>query len=367
MFTDKDGTSAGTSISINAGGYPEVGGNIIVIWLQQQIEYKFILKTAGGLEEWTADNIRGLVLNATVVDDYDGVIPILLDGTATVGTLITVRSPSGFVYEKKQGIATDNDLSIITENRGTTAANQYYAELTGAAAELPNYASNGDAYEDFGISGTDQYVLMRRENQLPMREEDLKEWTQFRFRATRNYSFSSTPTVDISDALGQPQGTTIKEIYMRGERDLQPGQIPTGLPVTLTYYEESDYFILVNDSHSITYDGESVHDALDDLYDQVGDLSTLPADSVDTDQIVAAAVGQNELATSVGSASGSVIETGEADATLASHSLFPMISSASGVLLKGASTASDADNPRLGFYGQSPGSYSVQYRYIITA
>jgi hypothetical protein len=57
MFTDKDGTVAGTSITLNSAGTPEVSGSTVIIWLQYGVSYKFILKDNESNQEWTVDDI----------------------------------------------------------------------------------------------------------------------------------------------------------------------------------------------------------------------------------------------------------------------------------------------------------------------
>jgi hypothetical protein len=62
------------------------------------------------------------------VADYTALASLLASGNSLVGASITVLSPSGPPFEVKQGIATDDGGVIITQNRGTTAASQFYAE-----------------------------------------------------------------------------------------------------------------------------------------------------------------------------------------------------------------------------------------------
>lgn len=61
MFTDKSGTSAGSVLTLNSRGEPEVSGAAVVIWLDDTLEYKFVLKDSSGATIWTVDNYsRGL-------------------------------------------------------------------------------------------------------------------------------------------------------------------------------------------------------------------------------------------------------------------------------------------------------------------
>jgi len=54
---DEDGTSIGTSVTLNARGEPSVSGNTTIIWLDSDISYKFVLANAVNTVEWTADNL----------------------------------------------------------------------------------------------------------------------------------------------------------------------------------------------------------------------------------------------------------------------------------------------------------------------
>ena len=317
------------------------------------------------------EGIGGSSGSAVTANDYDDLALILADNEVAVGTVITVLSPDGYVYEKKQGIAFDDGIRIIAQNRATTTAAQYYGELTGAGADLPSYGTNGDFYTD-DSGQDDSYILKRLPGRTP--STSLQDGMSFRFFAANKSTGTTTATADISDALGQPQGTTIKSIYYLGEFDLGDTQIDRRDPVELIYYEYFDYLLLRNDASYNRYDNSIsglgatiVQDALDELADLVGQDLTLPEDSVDTAQIVAAAIGREELATATGSASGSVAESASSSLSLNPYSFFPDIASDTGVLLKGAGTTATPDSPTIGFFGQSAGSYSIAYRYIITA
>ena len=57
MYSDINGTSAGSIITLNARGEPEVSGNTIMIWLDTEIDYKFVLKDSSGSTLWTISGI----------------------------------------------------------------------------------------------------------------------------------------------------------------------------------------------------------------------------------------------------------------------------------------------------------------------
>lgn len=57
FFSDNAGTSIGTSITLNASGYPESGGNVITLFRDAEIAVKVVGKTASGATAWTADTL----------------------------------------------------------------------------------------------------------------------------------------------------------------------------------------------------------------------------------------------------------------------------------------------------------------------
>lgn len=60
MYIDSIGTSAGTTITLNARGEPIVSSNTVMIWLDAAITYKFVLKDASGVSKWTIDDIENV-------------------------------------------------------------------------------------------------------------------------------------------------------------------------------------------------------------------------------------------------------------------------------------------------------------------
>ena len=58
LFSDNAGTSIGTSITLNSGGMPESGGNVITLWRDISISLKLVLKNAAGTAISTSDNLE---------------------------------------------------------------------------------------------------------------------------------------------------------------------------------------------------------------------------------------------------------------------------------------------------------------------
>lgn len=120
MFTDKDGTSAGDTITLNARGEPEVSGNAVTIWLNTSVSYKFVLKNAAGTTKYTIDDVSALdaggvnynrgdagAVNRTVesrlkdfvsVKDFGAVGDAVADDTAAIQAAIDSLTNGGTVY-----------------------------------------------------------------------------------------------------------------------------------------------------------------------------------------------------------------------------------------------------------------------------
>lgn len=74
LFSDDAGTSIGASITLNSGGYPEAGGNIITLFRDRSIPLKVVLKNAAGAEVWTMDDIPAVAsFDSTASDKLDGI------------------------------------------------------------------------------------------------------------------------------------------------------------------------------------------------------------------------------------------------------------------------------------------------------
>ena len=75
MYADDLGTAAGSIITLNARGEPEVSGNTIVIWLDADVTYKFTLRASDGSSIWTVDGIPSYDVAVSVVNSYIGTDP----------------------------------------------------------------------------------------------------------------------------------------------------------------------------------------------------------------------------------------------------------------------------------------------------
>jgi hypothetical protein len=66
LFSDNIGTSIGSSITLNSGGMPESGGNVITLFRDSAIAIKVVGKNASGAIIFTSDNLEdGLTILAS--------------------------------------------------------------------------------------------------------------------------------------------------------------------------------------------------------------------------------------------------------------------------------------------------------------
>lgn len=83
LFSDNAGTSIGTSITLNASGYPESGGNVITLFRDAAIAYKIVAKTSGGTEIFTSDTLQ------------DALVILALTTTGNGASLIGIEDAGG--------------------------------------------------------------------------------------------------------------------------------------------------------------------------------------------------------------------------------------------------------------------------------
>lgn len=91
MYIDNIGTSAGTSIALNARGEPTVSGNTVVIWLDTTVSYKFVLKDASAVSKWTIDSISNalaLLSNTSNASLGDALIGMKRTFTGAIATTL---------------------------------------------------------------------------------------------------------------------------------------------------------------------------------------------------------------------------------------------------------------------------------------
>jgi hypothetical protein len=211
------------------------------------------------------------------VENFTELALYLADDTIPVGSIITVKDNNNYTYEKLQGVATDNNNSIITENRGTTSSLQHYATVTGASTLLPDYAVKGDFFKDIGTN-TNEHILTLYDGQLPV--NGLYNGMIVRFIANVSGDGFDFSTVDISELLNKVQGTnvitiTTTDYFPSGENQIKAGQF-----IELIY-DNTGYFVIKNSAKYITYDGYSSNlistntkDAIDEVNTKVNNIES---------------------------------------------------------------------------------------------
>jgi len=100
-------------------------------------------------------------------------------------------------------------------------------------------------------------------------------------------------------------------------------------------------------------------------------LAAMAANSVDTSQIVAAAVGRSEIANSTTTSAGSLTVSAHNGFTLNDWALFPMIHTSNitnATNLKGHETdGGSGAAPRFSLYTSTAATYDIDHRWIIAA
>lgn len=166
MYADSIGTSAGTVITLNARGEPEVSGNTVTIWINDALTYKFALKNALGGSVWTVDNIS--VLPTPTPPNYAA---ILCNASATIAISgLTEMTTAWNVNHLASGAIADEDAGTLT----ATVAGVYRCWLTignwtgTASKEFSFFLLKNDdvlgfatayAETDSGEDGTSVYLM----------------------------------------------------------------------------------------------------------------------------------------------------------------------------------------------------------------
>jgi len=171
LFTS-DGTSIGTSITLNAWGMPESGGNVITLFRDQSKAIKVIGKTAGGVTIYTSDNLPALAsFDATASAKLDGIAEgadvtnsttvaasgaLLADGTVPLTGDLEYGSGT---YQKKSVVSGIVASTTQTQAGGTA--------LTGMVNVIATVANDDDAIVlPAGVRGREIHVFNDGANRL---------------------------------------------------------------------------------------------------------------------------------------------------------------------------------------------------------
>ncbi len=174
LFSDNAGTSIGTSITLNSGGYPEVGGNVITLFRDSSIAIKIVARAAPvapattGDVIWTADGLK------------DSLVLLASTANAEGASLVGVEDTGAFF--------TGTELEAVTQDIGATYLKNT-VDRTGITATY-TFASGGV------IAMADQEI---RRSLL----------VDYSVKGNSVSSVSGTLTVDFE--IGQSFSTTLTE------------------------------------------------------------------------------------------------------------------------------------------------------------
>lgn len=125
LFSDDSGTSIGSTITLNSGGYPESGGNVITLFRDAEVDIKIICKNATGGTVWTADNLDRLDASAIQVSSS---VLLSTDAESALeeakGDFKVKDAPTA--KSEDTTLADDPDLSGWTLNTGSHYAIEGY-------------------------------------------------------------------------------------------------------------------------------------------------------------------------------------------------------------------------------------------------
>ena len=130
LYSDTDGTSIGTSITLNSGGFPSQGGNVITLFRNQSIALKIVGKNAAGAEVFTSDNIPA-------VASFDSTSSDKLDDIAEGADVTNATNVGAVVNGLQETQISFGDMFLPTTN---PAAAETLVEGT---AGMPNYRGYG--------------------------------------------------------------------------------------------------------------------------------------------------------------------------------------------------------------------------------
>lgn len=121
LYSDNVGTSIGTSIDLNSGGYPESGGNIITLFRDSSIALKIVGKDADGSTVFTSDQLEDALVLLSSVSNAKG------------ASLIGVEDSSGhFSDSTVEDILADIGLNYLKNDQSETITATYTFESPGS-------------------------------------------------------------------------------------------------------------------------------------------------------------------------------------------------------------------------------------------
>lgn len=151
LYTDLDGTSAGTVVSLNSRGYPTVSGNVVQLCGKKGTSYKVVLKDSTGATVYTADNIgdvRVTLGGAFYVVDFGAVGDGITDDSAAIQDAYAALQAAGsgtLYYEPGATYLITSGAYIESANSDDPNSNigPFYIEGNGATITMTAAFSRG--------------------------------------------------------------------------------------------------------------------------------------------------------------------------------------------------------------------------------
>ena len=151
MYTDGSGTSAGSSITLNARGEPEVSGNTVNIWLDEGINYKFVLADSSGTSIWTVDGINVGFASGSL--DIQGTNPLINFKTGASESFDTriAQITNGLAFytggnaQTVLGMLLDQNRNLLLDPAGAGGAPAAPLHVKGATADYPIKVESTDS------------------------------------------------------------------------------------------------------------------------------------------------------------------------------------------------------------------------------
>lgn len=138
LFSDNTGTSIGSSITLNSGGFPESGGNVITLFRDSSIAIKIVAKDALSNTIFTSDGLQdALVLLASI-------------NNALGASLVGVEDSGGFFAAANvEAILADIGANFLKLSRpNTISATQTFS----ASILMQDNQINRPRFTDYAIT-----------------------------------------------------------------------------------------------------------------------------------------------------------------------------------------------------------------------
>ncbi len=166
MYTDGSGTSAGSSITLNVRGEPEVSGNTVNIWLDEAITYKFVLADSSGTSIWTADGINIGFAGGSI--DIQGTNPLINFKTGASESFDTriaqITNGLGFYTggnaQTVLGMLLDQNRNLLLDPAGAGGAPAAPLHVKGATANYPIKVESTDGTAGVQLSDNATNVVV---------------------------------------------------------------------------------------------------------------------------------------------------------------------------------------------------------------